>query len=143
VVVGTTPALSKPEVELKSWQPLSMELRGLDVGTHFWRVAAVGKDGATGAFSETSRFTITQGPSKAPTPLSLEPLVPKGSVVQVKGRTQPGAALTVNGQSIDVRPDGSFNEFLSLGPGSQEVLVRAIGTNGAAAEQRRTVVVPE
>jgi hypothetical protein len=70
-------------------------------------------------------------------------MVPKGSAVQVKGRTQPGATLTVNGQSIDVRPDGSFNEFLSLAPGRQEVVVRAVGTNGAATEQRRTVVVPD
>lgn len=143
VVVGTTPAISKPEVELKNWQPLSMELRGLDLGPHYWRVAAVGKDGVAGAFSETSRFTIAQGSAKAPTPLSLEPMTPKGSAVQVKGRTQPGAALTVNGQAIDVRPDGSFNEFLSLAPGPQEVVVRAVGTNGAATEQRRTVVVPD
>jgi hypothetical protein len=143
VMVGTTPAISKPVVELKSWQPLSMELRGLEVGTYFWRVAAVGKDGVAGGFSDTSRFAISQGPSKAPTPLSLEPMAPKGNTVQVKGRTQPGAALTVNGQVIDVRPDGSFNEFLSLAPGPQEIVVRATGTGGAATEQRRNIVVPD
>ena len=123
--------ISKPEVELKNWQPLSMELRGLDVGPHYWRVAAVGKDGAAGAFSETSRFTIAQGPSKAPTPLSLEPMVPKGSAGPGEGtapsRERPSP---VNGQSIDVRPGRLLQRVPEPGP-------RAAGGGGARGRHER------
>jgi Glucodextranase, domain B len=61
----------------------------------------------------------------------------------VKGRTEAGAAVSVNGEKVDVRPDGSFNEFLTLASGRQEVVVRAIGANGGIAELRRPVVAPD
>jgi hypothetical protein len=51
--------------------------------------------------------------------------------------------LSVNGQRVDIRPDGSFNEFLTLASGRQEVVVRATGTDGGVAELRRPVVVPD
>jgi hypothetical protein len=74
--------------------------------------------------------------------LSLDPLTPRGNTVQVKGRTEAGVSLTINGQPIDVRPDGSFNEFVSLAAGRQEIVVRAVGANGGVAEQRRPLVAP-
>jgi hypothetical protein len=51
--------------------------------------------------------------------------------------------LSVNGERIDVRPDGSYNEFLTLASGRQEVVLRATGTGGGIAELRRPVVVPD
>jgi hypothetical protein len=62
--------------------------------------------------------------------------------VQVKGRTEAGASLTINDQAIAVRPDGSFNEILTLNPGRQDIVVRAVGAGGGVAEQRRPVVAP-
>jgi hypothetical protein len=144
VLVDMTASFNRPVVDRKEWKPLSMELRGLDVGNYFWQVAAVDKDGTQGSFSEPSRFVVSQGvPRGAPPQLSMEPLSPRGNAVQVKGRTEAGVALSVNGQRIDVRPDGSFNEFLTLSSGRQEVVVRATGADGGVAELRRPVVVPD
>jgi FecR protein len=144
VVVDMTASFNRPVVDRKEWKPLSMELRGLDVGGYFWQVAAIDKDGTQGSFSEPSRFVVSQGtPRGAPPPLTLEPMTPRGHAVQVKGRTEAGGTLSVNGESIEVRPDGSFNEFLTLPSGRQEVVVRATGSGGGIAELRRSVVVPD
>jgi len=144
VLVDLTASFNRPVVDRKEWKPLSMELRGLEVGGYFWQVAAVDKDGTQGSFSETSRFVVSQGtPRGAPPLLTWEPMSPRGHTVQVKGRTEAGAALSVNGERIEVRPDGSFNEFLTLSSGPQEVVLRATGTSGGVAELRRPVVVPD
>jgi hypothetical protein len=144
VLVDMTASFNRPVVVRKEWRSLSMELRGLEVGGYYWQVAAVDKDGSQGNFCEPSRFVVSQGtPRGAPPALSLEPLNPRGRTVQVKGRTEAGAAVTVNDLAIQVRADGSFNEILTLNPGRQEIVVRAVGSGGGVAEQRRPVVAPE
>jgi hypothetical protein len=133
-------------VDRKNWQSGSMELRGLDVGTYYWKVAAVDKEGVEGSFSEFARFAVTRprgilagGP---PPPLIIDPLEPRGNILQVKGKTEAGASLTVNGQRVDVQADGSFNEFITLEGGKQLVVFRATGINGGVNEQKRPLVVP-
>jgi len=142
VLVDMSGTFNRPVVDRKEWKAVSMELRGLEVGSHFWQVAAIDRNGTRGSFCEPSRFVVSQGGSPPP-PLTLEPLTPRGHTVQVKGRTEAGAALSVNGQTVDVRPDGSFNEFLTLSSGRQEVVVRAIGPGGGIAELRRPVIAPD
>jgi hypothetical protein len=124
----------------------SVQLR-LDTGKYYWRVAAVDKNGIEGAFSEFARFAVvrrggggaTGGP---PPPLVLQELELRTNILQVKGRTEPGATVTVNGQRVDVQVDGTFNEFITLDkPGRQFVVVRATGLAGGVNEQRRPVVV--
>jgi hypothetical protein len=66
----------------------------------------------------------------------------RGNILQVKGKTEPGATVTVNGQRVDLDSDGSFNDFITLEKaGRQEVVLRATGLNGGVNEQRRPVVV--
>jgi hypothetical protein len=59
----------------------------------------------------------------------------------VKGKTEPGASVTINGQRVDVQGDGGFNEFITLPTaGKQVVTIRSTGINGGINEQRRPVV---
>ena len=51
----------------------SVELRALDTGKYYWRVAAVDKDSAEGAFSEFARFTVTRSPEARRRPASRRP----------------------------------------------------------------------
>jgi FecR-like protein/glucodextranase-like protein len=125
----------------------SVELTGLDPGKFYWRVAAVTKDNTEGPFSDFARFTVTR-PQNAPTgngpppPLAIQVLDVRTNILQIKGKTEPGATLTVNGQRVDVQVDGSFNEFINLDKaGQQQVIVRAVGINGGEKELRPTVVV--
>jgi hypothetical protein len=64
------------------------------------------------------------------------------NILQIKGHTEPGATVSVNGQPLDVQPDGTFNEFITLEKaGAQDVVVRAVGVNGGISEQHKSVVV--
>ena len=128
----------------------SVEVRGLDPGKYYWRVAAVDKEGVEGAFSDFARFTVSRrgmagsgaGP---PPPLKVESLEVRGNILQVKGHTEAGATVTINSQRVDVGADGSFNEYVLLDklekPGRQTVVIRAIGLQGGVAEDKRSVVV--
>jgi len=124
----------------------SATAKGLAAGRYYWRVAAVAQ-GGEGSFADYSRFTIVSSAGKTPDgapppPLAIESLDVRTNILQVKGRTEPGAAVTVNGQRIDVGADGAFNEFVTLNTaGEQVVLIRAVGLNGGVAERKRTVVV--
>jgi hypothetical protein len=145
VMVDYSSHFSRPLVDRRGYGDTSVELRGLDAGKYYWRVAAMNKEGVEGAFADYARFSVAKGgtPAAAPKPkLRLEPLEPRGFIVQVKGATEAGATVSVNNQRIDVEPDGSFNEFVTLDrPGRQEVVVRAVGLGGGVAEEKRSVVV--
>jgi hypothetical protein len=107
----------------------------------------VDANGLEGAFSDLSQFSVAKpGPGQAqdttPPGLVLEGITPSGNVVHVKGRTAPGARLTVNDQRVDVQADGSFNEFVTLEKaGRQVVVVRATSAAGVVNEQKLPVVV--
>ncbi|HVR71033.1 MAG TPA: FecR domain-containing protein [Vicinamibacteria bacterium] len=139
---------NRPLVDRAGIKDSSVELRGLDTGKYYWKVAAVDTTGVAGPYSEFARFTVSRpqgiGTGSGPPPmLSLQqPLDVRANILQVKGRTEPGATLTVNGQRVDVASDGTFNEFVTLDKqGKQTVLIRSMGLNGGVRELRPTVVV--
>jgi hypothetical protein len=120
------------------------ELRGLDIGRYFWRVAAVNAAGLEGAFSRTSLFSVVP---PAPQPVanvaratarllleSVDEVAP--GVVLVAGRADPRAAVTLNGVRVRLAADGSFSECLQTGDAS-ELIVRAAVPGGAVSEQSR------
>jgi hypothetical protein len=136
---------NRPLVDRTGIKDSSQEVRGLEVGKYYWRVAAVDKDGVEGPFSEFYRFSVSKPAGTAagagpPPSLSIDSLDVRTNILQVKGRTEPGATVTVNGQRVDVMADGSFNEFITLEkPGRQVVTIRATSINGGgerAAQDR-------
>ncbi len=147
VQLDFNPSFTHLLVDRKDWRTgASMELRGLDVGTYYWRVAAVDKAGVEGSFSDFALFRVTKpqaSTSQVPPPtLVVETLEARGNILQVKGMTEPGASLTVNGQRIDVATSGTFNEYITLEVGAKPVVVlRATGINGGVTEQKRPVVI--
>lgn len=147
VMVDYTTSFTRPLVDQKGWKQNSLELRALEVGKFYWKIAAVDANGLEGAFSDLSQFSVAKpGPGQAqdaaPPSLVLEGITPSGNVVHVKGRTAPGATLTVNGQRVDVQADGTFNEFVTLEKaGRQVVVVRSTSAGGGVNEQKLPVVV--
>jgi hypothetical protein len=119
------------------------ELPGLDPGRYFWRVAGVSKEGLEGDFSRVSLFSVVKPPPPEPSPtgapsLTVDAVVAQEGIVQVKGRTDPGASVTVDGHAVKVLPDGSFSEFVRTTE-KGFVLVRTTSTNGQFTEQKRPV----
>lgn len=117
-------------------------LRGLDPGAYFWRVAGVTPEGLEGDFSRVSFFSVvTPSPEPSPTGapgLTVDAAAVMDGILQVKGRTERGASVTVDGHEVKVLLDGSFSEFVK-GTEKGFVVVRATGANGQVTEQRRTV----
>jgi hypothetical protein len=125
------------------------ELKGLNVGRYFWRVAAVNSDGMEGAFSRVSHFQVVAPeapqPAATPTPEAPAPtLVVQAveevspGVVHVGGRAPRGSTVTVNGTAVKLLPDGSFSEFVRH-TGAGEVVIRATSEDGRFVEQSRGV----
>jgi len=128
----------------------SHDIKGLNLGRYFWRVAAVNKDGLEGNYSRVSFFQVVEPeappqPEPTPTPEANAPTLVLQAVdevspgiVHVGGRAARGATVTVNGTPVKVLPDGSFSEFVRhSGPG--EVIVRATSEDGQFVEQSRAV----
>jgi hypothetical protein len=143
VMLDFSTTFARPIVDRQGYPNTQMELRSLDTGTYYWKVAAVGANGEEGAFGGPSRFSLLKSPPSAasPPPLMVEPLELRGNVLHVHGRTSPGATLTLDGVRIEVQPDGTFNEFVTFESGAPTVLVRSTSVEGAVKQERRPVVV--
>ena len=146
VVVDFSRTFARPLIDRQGYEGTQMQLRGLETGTYYWKVAAVIGENNEGSFAPPSSFTLLKAPAvaaKAP-PLAVDTLELKGNVLHVRGQTTPGASLTLNGIQIEVQPDGSFNEFVMFeASATATVLVRATGVSGGVAEQRRPIVVSD
>ena len=120
------------------------DVTGLDSGDYFWNVTAIGANKHESEPSDTYKFTlVAQGKSQEML-LEVDQTVLHGSVVEVIGRTEPGAALIINGQAVaDIAPDGKFRYFTEqLGRGSQTILISGQNRRGGTATKRIPIVIP-
>jgi hypothetical protein len=144
VMVDFSPSFARPLYDRRTERPTQMELRALEAGVYYWKVAAILPDGVEGSFSDLWRFTLAKAAPVAasPPPLVFEAADLKGNVLHVRGRTEPGANLSLEGVRLEVQPDGSFNEFLTFDGGAgATVVLKATGVRGGSVEQRRQVTV--
>ncbi len=142
VMVDYSPTFARPLYDRQNHRPTQLEVRGLDAGSYYWKVAALDGRGSEGSFSDAWRFTLAAAPtSTGPTPLLVfEAAELKRNVLHVSGRTEPGATLTLNGERLEVQADGTFNEFLTFtGNAGATVVLRATTRNGGMVEDRRRV----
>lgn len=97
-------------------------------GNYYWRVAAVFEDGTEGPMSEVRKFkvvpgTLTQPGDTQPPSLTIEDFLVFATQVIVRGKTEPGALLSVDGSKIDVYDDGTFTAVIPLRKTGHHVLV--------------------
>jgi hypothetical protein len=141
--VSTTSMFSRV-LEDRKITGTSADLTGLDPGDYFWDVMATDAQKHVSAPSDTFKFTLaTQGKGQEMM-LDVMSTDLHGSVVEITGRTEPGAALIINGESVaDVRPDGSFKYFTQpLTRGSQTIVITGQNRRGGIAIKRVEIVVP-
>ena len=142
VMVDYSPTFARPLYDRQGHRPTQLEVRGLEAGSYYWKVAAIDPRGSEGSFSDAWRFTLAAAPTSTgpPPPLVFETAELKGNILHVSGRTEPGATVTLNGDRLDVQPDGTFNEFLTFtGSAGATVVLRATTPKGGAVEDRRRV----
>lgn len=97
-------------------------------GHYYWRVAVVFPDGTEGPTSEVRKFRVVEGTlsplgDDQPPPLQLDDFLVFSTQVIVRGRTEPGALLSVDGTRIDVYEDGTFTSVIPLRVAGRQRLV--------------------
>ncbi|HSM85825.1 MAG TPA: hypothetical protein VLT16_06725 [Candidatus Limnocylindrales bacterium] len=120
-------------VDQKNWPQAEVLLQGLEPGTYWWEVRSVGDNGKISAESERNKFTVVPYTgSGAKIPLAVEDWIQHGHVFEIKGRTEPGARVMVNGQEVAmIGADGTFHHFTNpLPTGENWITVTAQNTKG-------------
>jgi hypothetical protein len=133
------------EAENRSTTRASLGLRG--EGIFAWRVAAITREGAQGPWSPPRQFRVVRSErpgevDKTAPDLQLDSVKLYGNLVILAGRTEPGALLRVNGESVAVDADGSFTNTVQFTrEGWNFVEVRSTDAWGNEAARRRRVFV--
>jgi hypothetical protein len=123
----------------------AVEITGLDPGDYFWNVTATDGKKQTSEVGEIFKFTlVAQGKSQSML-LEIDATQLHGRVAEIVGRTERGAALIVNGQSVpNVSPDGSFRHFTEpLEPGQHTISIIGSNRRGGTAMKQVSIVVPK
>src|SRR5712671_2109154 len=123
----------------------AVEITGLDPGEYFWNVTATDGKKQTSEVSAIFKFTlVTQGKSQE---MVLEIISTQvvGHSAEIVGKTEPGAALIVNGQSVpNIAPDGNFRHFTEqLAPGQHTISIIGSNRRGGTAMKQVSIVVPK
>ena len=125
VMVDFSPSFARPLYDRQATRSTQMELRALEAGSYYWKVAA-GRHGRHRG-ELLGRCGGSRSPSRPrapprPPPLVFEAAELRGNVLQVRGRTEPGATLSLDGVRLEVQADGSFNEFVTFDGGAGAIL---------------------
>jgi len=143
--ISTTSMFTKTVKEVKNIIGTGTDVTGLDPGDYFWNVTATDGKKQTSEVSEIFKFTlVTQGKSQDML-LEIEGTQLHGRVVEIVGRTEPGAALIINGQPVsNIAPDGRFRHFTEpLDPGPHTISIIGSNRRGGTAIRPVPIVVPK
>jgi hypothetical protein len=122
----------------------SLDVTGLDAGDYFWNVTAIGANKQESEASDTNKFTLVAQGKGGDMLLTVEQTVIQGNVVEIIGRTEPSAALIINGQHVaDIAPDGRFRFFTDpMAKGSQTIVITGQNRRGGTNTVRVPIVIP-
>jgi hypothetical protein len=143
--ISTTSMFTKTVKEVTVVKGTSADLSGLDAGDYFWDVIATNAKKMSSDVSDPYKFTlVSQGKAQEMT-LEIQDTHLVGRAVEITGRTEPGAALIINGQHVpNIAPDGTFRHFTEpLLPGEHTIVVIGQNRRGGTAKQQVSVVVPK
>jgi len=117
---------------------------GLRGGDYFWVVTAQDSKGSSSEPSETRKFTLYKRGMQEAMLLELDPPKLHGNVVEITGRTEPGATLLIKGQTVpNIGADGRFQFFTPPLPKGSNV-IKIVGQNrrGATANKDINIAIP-
>jgi hypothetical protein len=143
--ISTTAMFTKTVKEVPGISGTTAEVSGLDAGDYFWTVTAANAKKETSEVSETFRFTLVAQGKTQEMLLEITGTLIHGRVVEIIGRTEPGAALIINGQPVPIiAADGTFRHFTEpLEPGQHTIVIIGQNRRGGTNQQKVTIVVPK
>ena len=140
---STTTSFNHIVIEKKT-AATSIDITGLDPGDYFWRVRAIDEKDTASEASDPYKFTLVAQGKEQEMLLDVDGTQLHGNVVEVMGRTEPGAALIINGAEVaDIKSDGTFRYFTeAMTRGSHEIVITGQNRRGGTAIKRVEVVIP-
>ena len=123
----------------------SAEISGLDAGDYFWDVSATDQKKRSSEVSDAYKFTLVAQGKTQEMALEIDSTQLHGRVAEIIGRTEPVAALIVNGQPVpNIAADGNFRHFTEpLTPGEHTIVVIGQNRRGGTATKQVSIVVPK
>jgi hypothetical protein len=143
--ISTTSMFTKIAKEVPKVSGTSVDITGLDAGDYFWNVTATSGKKLSSDVSETNKFTLVAQGKTQDMLLEIQSTQLVGHAVEITGRTEPGAALIINGQPVpNIAKDGTFRHFTEpLLPGEHTIVVIGQNRRGGTGHQQVSVVVPK
>jgi len=143
--ISTTTMFTKIVKEAPKVSGTSVDIIGLDAGDYFWNVTATSAKKSSSDVSETNKFTLVAQGKSQDMRLEIQSTQLVGHAVEITGRTEPGAALIINGQPVpNIAKDGTFRHFTEpLLPGEHTIVVIGQNRRGGTNKQQVSVVVPK
>lgn len=141
--VSTSSMFNQIEAEKRVNAPGAV-ITGLKPGTHFWVVTAIDAQRGESAASETRQFSLFENTGSDEMFLEIDKPKLHGNVVEITGRTEPGATLLIRGQTVpNIGADGRFQFFTPPLPrGSQEIKIAGQNRRGGTANDVVRIAIP-
>lgn len=129
----------------KSFNRTSVDISGLDAGDYFWNVTATDAKKQSSEASAIFRFSLVAQGKSQDMVLEITDTRIVGRVAEIIGKTEPGAALIINGQAVpNIAPDGTFRHFTEpLEPGQHTITVIGQNRRGGTSTQSVSIFVPK
>ena len=143
--VSTTQMFTRTVFDKKGIAGTSLDISGLDAGDYFWNVVATDAKKQSSEVSEIFRFSLVARGKAQEMLLEITDTRIVGRVAEIIGKTEPGAALIVNGQPVpNIAPDGTFRHFTeALEPGQHTITVIGQNRRGGTSTQSVSIFVPK
>ena len=125
-------------------QSTSVRLPDFKEGRYYWSVATIDAGQKEGQPSEANQFSVIRQVERGELPLVVEKYVQHGRVIEIIGRTEPGATVLVNNEPVfNVAQDGSFKHFTAPLPnlGPNQVTITAQDSKGKIATLRKKIII--
>jgi hypothetical protein len=119
-------------------------MTGLPAGDYFWTVTATDDKKRTSEPSETFKFILAVQGRVDDMVLEIEHTQVYGNQVEIVGKTEPGAALLINGQAVtNISPEGRFRYFTPpLAKGAQKIRINGQNRRGGFKEKIVEILIP-
>jgi redox-sensitive bicupin YhaK (pirin superfamily) len=136
------------DVDTENLNKDSVRLQMVSPATYFWRVATLDEHKVKSEWSAVRRFRIYSSSRKSllqdQTPPALEVSPPQqlGHLFIVRGSTEVGASVTINGEIVELDSDGKFSKTVELAKdGWNDLVIASVDPSGNRTERRERVFV--